>query len=102
MRRRLFSLPASLCLLLLAAACVKTAEEENKTEIIGGDAQHVQILAGVTASPSPLAKSYCAQYQKFAYLRDAVPEGTARWRVAVTPLVSFLPGLKVEPRPVEG
>lgn len=29
------------------------------------------------------------------------PEGTTNWRVAITPLVSFLPGRKIEPRPTE-
>lgn len=29
------------------------------------------------------------------------PEDIAEWRIAVTPLVSFLPGQKVEPRPAE-
>lgn len=79
MRQALRILPTGISVALMAAvlgACVKTVEEENKTEIIDGTSQQVRILAGIAASPNRLAQSYCDQYQKKAFLRDAVPEGT--------------------------
>ncbi len=54
----------------IAAGLTACADRTEAMEIVSGSDSQVSILADLHASPRPLAKVYCAQYQKQAVLRD--------------------------------
>ncbi len=55
----------------IAAGLTACADRTEAMEIVSGSNSQVSILADLHASPRPLAKVYCAQYQKRAVLRDS-------------------------------
>ncbi len=55
----------------IAAGLTACADRPEPPEIVSGSDSQVTILADLHVSPRPLAKAYCAQYQKRAVLRDS-------------------------------
>jgi hypothetical protein len=55
----------------IAAGLTACSDGPQAPEIVSGSVSQVSILTDLHASPRPLAKAYCAQYQKQAVLRDS-------------------------------